>query len=36
MTRRLDAVKWEMLDEWAVTKRAPKQGAFLHQREFKA
>jgi len=31
--RRLDAVKWEMLDEWSRTKRAPKQAAFLHARE---
>ena len=27
---RLDAVKWAMLEEWSVTKRAPKQAAFLH------
>jgi len=36
MIRRLDAVKWDMLDEWSKTKRAPKQGAFLHEREFKS
>jgi catechol 2,3-dioxygenase-like lactoylglutathione lyase family enzyme len=35
MIERLDAVKWEMLEEWSQTKRAPKQGAFLHEREFK-
>jgi hypothetical protein len=35
MIRRLHAVKWEMLEEWSKTKRAPKQGAFLHEREFK-
>ena len=29
---RLDAVKWAMLEEWSVTKRAPKQAAFLHAR----
>jgi hypothetical protein len=34
MNARLDKVKWDMLEEWSVTKRAPKQGAFLHQREF--
>ena len=28
--KRLDAVKWEMLEEWSQTKRAPKQAAFLH------
>ena len=35
MNKRLDAVKWEMLEEWSKTKRAPKHAAFLHQREFK-
>jgi catechol 2,3-dioxygenase-like lactoylglutathione lyase family enzyme len=34
MNRRLDAVKWDMLEEWSRTKRAPKHAAFLHQREF--
>jgi len=33
MLRRLDAVKWEMLEEWSLTKRAPRHAAFLHQRE---
>jgi catechol 2,3-dioxygenase-like lactoylglutathione lyase family enzyme len=28
--KRLDAVKWEMLEEWSRTKRAPKHAAFLH------
>jgi catechol 2,3-dioxygenase-like lactoylglutathione lyase family enzyme len=36
MIQRLDAVKWEMLEEWSKTKRAPKHGAFLHEREFKS
>ena len=31
---RLDAVKWEMLEEWSRTKRAPQHAAFLHRREF--
>ena len=31
---RLDAVKWEMLEEWSRTKRAPCHAAFLHEREF--
>ena len=35
MMRRLDAVKWDMLDEWSTTRRAPKHAAFLHEREFK-
>ncbi|MCZ4315332.1 VOC family protein [Comamonadaceae bacterium G21597-S1] len=34
MLARMDAVKWQMLDEWARTKRAPKHAAFLHAREF--
>jgi catechol-2,3-dioxygenase len=33
MNRRLDAVKWDMLEEWSKTKRAPKHAAFLHSRE---
>ena len=33
--KRLDAVKWEMLEEWSRTKRAPRHAAFLHEREFK-
>jgi catechol 2,3-dioxygenase-like lactoylglutathione lyase family enzyme len=27
---RLDDVRWDMLDEWTRTKRAPKHSAFLH------
>jgi catechol 2,3-dioxygenase-like lactoylglutathione lyase family enzyme len=34
IVKRLDAVKWDMLEEWSRTKRAPKQAAFLHEREF--
>jgi lactoylglutathione lyase len=30
MQRRLDAVKWEMLDEWSRTKRAPRHAAWMH------
>ena len=30
---KLDAVKWEMLEEWSRTKRAPKHAAFLHAKE---
>lgn len=29
---RLDAVKWEMLEEWSRTKRAPRHAAFLHDK----
>ena len=34
MYKKLDDVKWAMLDEWSKTKRAPRHGAFLHRREF--
>jgi catechol-2,3-dioxygenase len=33
MLRRLETVKWEMLEEWARTRRAPRHGDFLHERE---
>ena len=36
MLQRLDAVKWDMLEEWSLTKRAPKHAAFLHARELSA
>ena len=29
----LDAVKWAMLEEWSLTRRAPRHAAFLHQAE---
>ena len=32
--RRLDEVKWAMLEEWSRTKRAPRHADFLHRREF--
>ena len=34
MTKKLDDVKWAMLDEWAQTKRAPKHAAWMHEKEF--
>ena len=34
MYRRLDDVKVEMLEEWSRTKRAPKQAAWMHEKEF--
>ena len=34
MQAKLDAVKWEMLDEWARTKRAPRHAAWMHEGEF--
>lgn len=30
MMKSLDSVKWEMLDEWAETKKAPKHAAWMH------
>ena len=33
---RLDEVKWEMLEEWSETKRAPAHAAWLHAGEFKS
>ncbi|MDC8830263.1 VOC family protein [Alteromonas gilva] len=29
---RLNAVKWQMLEEWSKTKRAPKHAAWLHEK----
>jgi len=34
MFKRLDEVKWAMLDEWAQTRRAPKHAAWMHEKEF--
>jgi lactoylglutathione lyase len=34
MDSRLDAVKWEMLEEWSRTKRAPEHAAWMHTKEF--
>jgi catechol 2,3-dioxygenase-like lactoylglutathione lyase family enzyme len=36
MYKRLDEVKWEMVEEWARTKRAPKHAAWMHEKEFAA
>lgn len=30
MNRALDLVKWQMLDEWAQTKKAPKHAQWIH------
>jgi catechol 2,3-dioxygenase-like lactoylglutathione lyase family enzyme len=32
--KRLDDVKWAMLEEWDRTKRAPKHAAWMHEKEF--
>ena len=36
MAKRLDDVKWEMLNEWAKTKKAPKQAAWMHDGSYAA
>lgn len=32
--RRLDDVKWAMLEEWSQTRQAPKHAAWMHEKEF--
>jgi catechol 2,3-dioxygenase-like lactoylglutathione lyase family enzyme len=34
MYRKLDEVKYEMVEEWARTKKAPKHAAWMHEKEF--
>jgi len=34
MYQKLDEVKWDMLEEWSQTKRAPKHAAWMHDKEF--
>jgi glyoxylase I family protein len=34
MMSQLGEVKWDMLQEWTRTKRAPRHAAWLHEREF--
>ena len=34
MYRRLDDVKYEMIEEWSKTRRAPKHAAWMHAKEF--
>ena len=36
LLERLDAVKWDMLEEWSRTKRAPSHAAFAHAKELSA
>lgn len=33
MYRKLDEVKWDMLEEWSQTRRAPAHAAWMHERE---
>ena len=35
MLEALDKVKWEMLEEWAQTKQAPKHAAWMHDGSYK-
>jgi catechol 2,3-dioxygenase-like lactoylglutathione lyase family enzyme len=32
MNAKLDAVKWDMLEEWSRTKKAPKHAAWMHEK----
>ncbi len=32
MNHKLDAVKWEMLEEWSRTKKAPQHAAWMHEK----
>lgn len=34
MSKKLDDVKWEMLEEWSKTKRAPNHAQWMHETEF--
>ncbi len=34
MMAKLDEVKWEMLEDWSKTKKAPSQAKWLHEKEF--
>ena len=36
MMKKLDDVKWDMLNEWAVTKKAPKHAAWMHDGSYSA
>jgi catechol 2,3-dioxygenase-like lactoylglutathione lyase family enzyme len=36
MMAKLDAVKWDMLDEWDRTRRAPRHAAWMHEHALKA
>jgi len=32
MMKKLDDVKWDMINEWAATKKAPKHAAWMHEK----
>ncbi|MGZ8320895.1 MAG: VOC family protein, partial [Telluria sp.] len=33
MMKKLDECKWDMLNEWAETRKAPKHAAWMHQKD---
>ncbi|WP_419904097.1 VOC family protein [Kiloniella sp.] len=33
MSKKLDTVKWEMLEEWSKTKKAPNHADWMHKKE---
>ena len=35
MMRRLDEAKWDMINEWAVTKKAPQHARWMHDGSYK-
>lgn len=36
MLAKLDAIKWDMLEEWDRTKKAPRHAAWMHKKELGA
>jgi lactoylglutathione lyase len=35
MMRRLDEVKWDMINEWAVTRKAPQHARWMHDGSYR-
>jgi lactoylglutathione lyase len=35
MMKRLDEVKWDMINEWAVTRKAPQHARWMHDGSYK-
>ena len=35
LLEKLESVKWEMLEEWSQTKKAPKHADWMHKKELK-
>ncbi len=33
MMQKLDDVKWDMLNEWAQTRKAPRHAAWMHEKQ---